>query len=75
VEYAKVRGYCLPDYASLVQRFADVDPDAWYADKVAMAAQLGLMEGVGGGLFEPERAVTRGELAAVAVRLVELLGK
>ena len=73
VEYVKVRGYCLPDYAKLVQRFTDVDPGAWYADKVARAAQLGLMEGVGGGLFEPERAVTRGELAAVAVRLYEKL--
>lgn len=73
VEYIKVRGYCLPDYAGLVQRFADADPGAWYADEVARAAQLGLMEGVGGGLFEPERAVTRGELAAVAVRLYELM--
>lgn len=73
VEYVKVRGYCLPDYASLVQGFSDVDPDAWYADKVAMAAQLGLMEGVGGGLFEPDRPVTRGELAAVVVRLYELM--
>lgn len=73
VEYVKIRGFCLPDYASLVQRFTDVDPGAWYADDVAMAAQLGLMEGVGGGLFEPERAVTRGELAAVAVRLYDLM--
>lgn len=75
VEYVKVRGYCLPDYASLVQRFTDVDPGAWYADKVARAAQLGLMEGVGGGLFEPDRPVTRGELAAVVVRLYEKLKK
>ena len=73
VEYVKVRGYCLPDYASLVQRFTDVDPGAWYADEVARAAQLGLMEGVGGGLFEPERAPTRAELAAVVVRLYELM--
>lgn len=75
VEYVKVRGYCLPDYASLAQRFTDVDPGAWYADDVAGAAQLGLMEGVGGGLFEPDRPVTRGELAAVAVRLYEKLTK
>ena len=75
VEYVKVRGYCLPDYASLARRFTDVDPGSWYADKVARAAQLGLMEGVGGGLFEPDRPVTRGELAAVAVRLHEILKK
>lgn len=75
VEYVKVRGYCLPDYASLVQGFSDVDPGAWYAKDVAKAAQLGIMEGVGGGLFEPERAVTRAELAAVVVRLCEKLKK
>ena len=73
VEYIKVRGYCLPDYAGLVQRFADVDPGAWYADEVARAAELGIVEGVGGGLFEPERAVTRAEAAAMCVRLYELM--
>lgn len=75
VEYVKVRGYCLPDYGSLVQGFSDVDPDAWYAEAVNEAAKLGIMEGVGGGLFEPERAVTRAELAAVVVRLCEKLKK
>lgn len=75
VEYVKVRGYCLPEYGSLVQGFSDVDPGAWYAKDVAKAAELGIMEGVGGGLFEPERAVTRAELAAVVVRLAEKLGK
>ena len=75
IEYVKVRGYCLPDYASLVQRFADVDPNAWYAEAVAKAAQLGIVEGVGNGLFEPERAITRGEAAAMMVRLYEVLTK
>lgn len=75
VEYIKVRGYCLPDYASLVQRFADVPEDAWYAEAVAKAAELGIVEGVGGGLFEPDRAVTRGEVAAMCVRLYEVLTK
>lgn len=73
VEYIYTRGYCLPDYASLVQGFADVDSDSWYAEAVNEAAKLGIMEGVGGGLFEPERAVTRAELAAVVVRLCEKL--
>lgn len=75
VEYVKIRGFCLPDYASLVQPFADVDPGAWYAKDVARAAELGLMEGVGGGRFEPERAPTRAELAALVVRMAEKLGK
>ena len=75
VEYIKVRGYCLPDYGSLVQRFTDVDPDAWYAEAVNEAAELGIVEGVGNGLFEPERAVTRAEAAAMCVRLYKVLTK
>ena len=58
-----------------MQGVSDVDPGAWYAKDVAKAAELGIMEGVGGGLFEPERAVTRAELAAVVVRLYEILKK
>lgn len=73
VEHINTRGFCLPDYASLVQAFADVDPDAWYAKAVGRAAELGLMEGVGGGKFEPDRAPTRAELAAVVVRLYDRL--
>ena len=73
VEYVKVRGFCLPDYAGLVQRFADVEPGAWYADAVEKAAELGIVEGIGGGKFEPERAVTRAEAAAMCVRLYELM--
>ena len=53
--------------------FADVPTDAWYADEVTEAAVLGLMEGIGGGLFAPERTVTRAELAAVAVRVAGLI--
>lgn len=72
VEYIKVRGYCLPDYTGLVQRFADVPEDTWYAEAVNEAARLGLMEGVGGGLFEPERTITRAEVAQVVVRLAQM---
>ena len=57
------------------QLFDDVPTDAWYADEVAEAAALGLMEGIGGGMFDPARAITRGELAAVVVRLYEELNK
>lgn len=56
-----------------VRPFADVPTDAWYAGAVTEAAVLGLMEGIGGGLFAPERTVTRAELAAVAVRVAGLI--
>lgn len=73
VEWVKTRGFCLPDYASLVRGFSDVPAGAWYAKDVNRAAELGLMEGVGGGLFEPDRAPTRSELAAALVRLHDAL--
>ena len=72
MEYIKVRGYCRPDYASLVRPFADVDPDAWYAGAVAQTAELGVVQGVDNGLFEPERPVTRAE-AAMMMGLYEKL--
>lgn len=75
VEYINTRGFCLPDYASLVQMFTDVPRDAWYSGEVNRAAELGLMEGIGGGLFAPDRPIARGELAAVVVRLYEILNK
>lgn len=75
IEYVKTRGFCKPDYAALVQPFADVPSDAWYSKIVSKAAELGLIEGVGGGLFEPERAINRAEAVALAVRVIELIGK
>ena len=75
VEYVKVRGYCLPDYGSLVHGFSDVPPGFWCADEINRAAELGLMVGVGGGRFEPARPLTRAEAAVLAVRLAEMLKK
>lgn len=68
VGYVKVRGYCLPDYSSLVQPFADVDPGAWYAKDVAWGAERGIVEGVGDGRFEPDRPITRAEVVAMIHR-------
>lgn len=68
VEYVKTRGFCLPDYGALVRPFTDVDPGAWYAKDVAWAVEHGIVEGVGGGLFEPDRPVTRAEVVAMIHR-------
>lgn len=49
--------------------FKDVDKNKWYAKDVEEAAKLGLIMGTGKDKFEPEKTLTRAELAAVAVRL------
>lgn len=53
--------------------FKDVKEKHWYYEKVNQAAKYGLMMGVGNEEFEPERAPTRAELAAVSVRLYKLI--
>lgn len=69
VEYVKTRGFCKPDYAALVQPFVDVPGDHIHADGIAWGAEQGIIFGVGNGLFEPDRPVTRGELMTILHRL------
>ncbi|WP_405156114.1 IPT/TIG domain-containing protein [Paenibacillus sp. FSL K6-0108] len=47
--------------------FADVQQH-WSKSDVDLAAAKGLVEGVGGGLYDPNKAVTRAEFTAMLVR-------
>lgn len=50
--------------------FPDVDPSAFYATPVRWLSQEGITGGVGStGLFQPNRSVTRGEVATFLHRL------
>ena len=49
--------------------FSDVPDGAWYAQAVEEVTQDGLMNGVGGGAFDPDGQVTRGMAVAVLWRL------
>jgi hypothetical protein len=69
IEYVKTRGFGKPDYAALVHPFKDVPSDHIHADGIAWGAEKGIVVGVGGGLFEPDRPVTRGELMTILHRL------
>ena len=55
---------CVPAAA-----FTDVPADAWYAASVAYCEENGLMDGMGGGLFVPDGAVTRAQLITTLWRL------
>ncbi|WP_166245392.1 S-layer homology domain-containing protein [Paenibacillus turpanensis] len=48
--------------------FSDVDSGAWYANSVVTAHRHGLIDGTGDSRFEPDRVVTREEMAALLVR-------
>ena len=55
-------------------RFTDVSMDDWYGMCVNAVAALGLVEGVGGGRFNPDGTVTQQELITIAARLGQRLG-
>ena len=48
--------------------FTDVADGMWYTDAVLWAAENGIVEGNGKGLFRPNDAVTREQLAAIFYR-------
>lgn len=51
--------------AVAASRFTDVNPSSWYATAVNALAALGVVSGVGGGKFQPSRAVTRAEFVTM----------
>ena len=54
-------------------RFSDVAPDAWYADGVNAMAELGLVDGVGDGRFNPEGVLTNEEFLTIMGRMARFL--
>lgn len=53
-------------------RFNDVREGAWYAAAVEALASMGVLKGIGGGRFAPERSITRAEFTAMAMRFAHL---
>lgn len=49
--------------------YKDVNENAWYAEAVKYVAENGIMQGVGDEKFEPDRPVTRAELAQALANL------
>lgn len=48
--------------------FADVAAGTWYSDYVAWAADNGLVQGVGEGLFDPDAAISREQIVTILYR-------
>lgn len=56
------------------QNFTDVDADAWYAPAINWSIESGVGAGYGGGLFGPDDAITREQMASFLYRYAELEG-
>ena len=54
--------------AATTSRFRDVPAGSWYSVPAAALEHLGILTGCPGGTFEPNRSITRAELAAMLSR-------
>jgi len=52
--------------------FSDVRAGEWYTEYIAKAGSKKLVNGVGNGLYEPERAVTRAEFVQMMANALQL---
>ena len=61
------------EQTSEIKTFTDCDYDKWYGSYVDWCSSNGIIEGVGGGLFKPDREITRQEMAAILYRFARFL--
>ncbi|WP_168119872.1 S-layer homology domain-containing protein [Paenibacillus sp. HB172176] len=54
--------------------FSDVQSDAWYADEVAAALELGIVNGRTDGTFDPEDSIMRQDMAVMAYHAAAVAG-
>ena len=55
-------------------KFTDVPTNIWYSGYVKYLTNYGVIFGTGGDKFSPDRAITRAEFVAMAVRFFEAYG-
>ena len=55
--------------------FKDVKADAYYAPYVAWAESVGITKGRGNGSFDPDKEITREEMAVMMVKFLKVSGK
>lgn len=58
--------------AEVKDNFDDVTPDQYYYKEVGIAKALGLTSGVGNNRFNPEEAITRQDMFAIAYRIMQM---
>lgn len=60
---------CRHDAACPMNDFSDIDPNAWYHDGVHYVLDNGIMNGTGGGTFEPDATATRAMIVTMLWRM------
>lgn len=53
------------------EAFSDVSADDWYGKAVAWASREGIVGGYGDGTFQPNKAITREEMASILYRYAQ----
>lgn len=70
-----IRGLGLPLHSGAGEpAYSDVAPDQWHSAYIETASHYGIITGVGGGQFAPERTLTRQEAAVMTARAAQLCG-
>jgi uncharacterized repeat protein (TIGR02543 family) len=53
--------------------FTDCSYSSWYGSYIDWCSEKGIIQGVGGGRFEPDRQITRQEMAAMLYRFAKVM--
>jgi len=54
--------------------FDDVPSDYWASEAIATMEQAGLIKGYGNDLYKPGSSITKGEMATILSRIIDMLG-
>ena len=73
-EFAAITVRALGLEPGTTDAFSDVQADVWYAPWIGTATRYGIVNGVGGGKFSPETAITWQEAAVMVSRAARLAG-
>ncbi|MCD7948016.1 MAG: S-layer homology domain-containing protein [Oscillospiraceae bacterium] len=65
---------CQPEVSAYQNPFSDVEQGTWYTEAVTWAANYGIIEGYGAGVYGPMDALTREQMATILYRYAAYKG-